>query len=200
MRVHLSLVFAAVVLAGCNRATPDVSSEPVADNAVPNAQSTKVVRVSPRDNATDVDTRAPMQLHFSNGLTLATIGPESVRLLDSTGTPVPTRLGSDIEGDVVNIQPVEPLLAKTTYKIETTDKLIDKDGIAVTPFRSSFTTGDDRPPPVSDEGFRFAKTKVDDEHGPTAIAVGPDWNIYVSTYNGVFYRLRIDPEDGAIHG
>ena len=73
---------------------------------------------------------------------------------------------------------------------------MDKDGTAVTPFRSSFTTGDDRPPATPTEGFRFTKTKVDDEHGPTAIAVGPDGNVYVSTYNGVFYRLRIDPKTG----
>ena len=75
-------------------------------------------------------------------------------------------------------------------------KLIDKDGVAVAPFRSSFTTGDDRPPAAPKEGFRFTKTKIDDEHGPTAIAVGPDGNVYVSTYNGVFYRLRIDPKTG----
>ncbi|MCI0360264.1 MAG: hypothetical protein L0211_17440 [Planctomycetaceae bacterium] len=32
---------------------------------------------------------------------------------------------------------------------------------------------------------RYTKTKVDEEHGPTAIAIGPDGNVYVATYNGI---------------
>src|SRR5262245_24022093 len=194
MRINHWAAFAVVVLAGCNRGTPNVTAEP------PAAKSTKVVQVSPPDKSVDVDPRAPLQLHFSNGLTLTTITADSVRLLNAAGTPVPARLGSDIEGDVVNVQPNDPLPGRTAFTIEVTDKLIDRDGVAVAPFRSSFTTGDDRPPPSPGEGFRFAKTKVDDEHGPTAIAVGPDGNNYVSTYNGHVYRLRIDPKTGLSTG
>src|SRR5262245_11578775 len=106
MRVHLGAAFAVVVLAGCGRGTPDPTSVPSPDknlrqpddNAEPPARSTRVVQVSPPDKATDVDTRAPVQLHFSNGLKLNTLSSDSVRLLNSTGTPVPARLGSDIEG------------------------------------------------------------------------------------------------------
>jgi glucose/arabinose dehydrogenase len=159
-------------------------------------EATKVVRVSPRDKATDVDVRAPVQIHFSNGLKLATLTADSVRLLDPAGSPVPARLGSDIEGDVVTLQPRERLLPRTPYVIEVNRTLTDKEGVAVVPFRSSFTTGDDLAPVVPREGFRYTKTKIDDEHGPTAIAVGPDGNVYVSTYNGIFYRLRIDPKTG----
>ena len=36
-------------------------------------EPTKVVRVNPRDKATGVDVRASVQLHFSNGLKLATL-------------------------------------------------------------------------------------------------------------------------------
>ena len=61
---------------------------------------------------TDVDPRAPVQIHFSNGLKLTTISADSVRLLDAAGTPMPARLGSDIEGDVVNLQPTKPLLPR----------------------------------------------------------------------------------------
>ncbi len=164
--------------------------------AVAQDAQTKVVRVAPRDKATDVDVQAPLQIHFSNGLKLATITADSVRLLNSAGMTVPAKLGSDIEGDVVNLQPTRRLLPRTTYTIEVNDKLIDKDEVAVAPFRSSFTTGDDVPLAIPKEGFRFTKTKVDDEHGPTAIAVGPDGNVYVSTYNGIVYRLRIDPQTG----
>src|SRR5262245_11166336 len=210
MRVRLWAAFAVVVLAGCSRATPDASLMPFADKdlrrlddkakAEPPAKSTKIVRVSPRDKAKDVDVRAPVQIHFSNGLKLATIRADSIRLLNSAGTPIPSRLGSDLEADVVNLKPVKPLLPRSSYTIEVTRKLIDKDGVAVAPFRSSFTTGDDLPPVASKKGFRFAKTRIDAEHGPTAIAVGPDRNVYVSTYNGVFYRLRIDPKTGASLG
>jgi outer membrane protein assembly factor BamB len=158
--------------------------------------STKVVLVSPHDEATDVDVQAPVQIHFSNGLTLVTITAGSVRLVHSSGAPVPARLSSDIEGDVVTLQPTQRLLPRTSYVIEVNGNLIDKEGVAVVPFRSSFTTGDDVPPVTPQAGFRYTKTKVDDEHGPTAIAIGPDGNVYVSTYNGVFYRLRIDPKTG----
>src|SRR5262245_531593 len=161
----------------CLTCAPGFATEPV-------AKSTKVVRVNPRDKATDVDPRAPVQVHFSNGLKLLTLDADSVRLLTSVGATVQARLGSDIEGDVVNLRPVKPLSPRSSYTIEVTSKLIDKDGGAVTAFRSSFTTGVDRPPAEPREGFRFAKAKVDDERGPTAIAVGPDGNIYVSTYDG----------------
>jgi glucose/arabinose dehydrogenase len=156
--------------------------------------------VSPRDKATGVDPRAPVQIHFSNGLKLDTLTAAGVRLLTSAGSAVPAKLGSDIEGDVVNVQPRDPLKPRTSYVIEVTGKLIDKEGAAVVRFRSSFTTGDDRGPAVAREGFRFTKAKVDDERGPTAIAVGPDGNVYVSTYEGVFYRLRIDPKTGLASG
>src|SRR5262245_35294818 len=168
--------------------------------AEPPAKATKVVLVDPRDKKTDANLRASVEIHFSNGLKLTTLGTDSVRLLDPTGKQVPARLGSDIEGDVVNIQPASPLRPRTSYTVEVTSKLIDKNGVAVTPFRSSFTTGEDRPAPPPREGFQFKKTKIDEEHGPTAIAVGPDGNIYVSTYNGAFYRLRIDPKTGSAIG
>ena len=92
------------------------------------------------------------------------------------------QLGSDLEGDVVNVQAKVRLRPRTTYTIEVTKQLIDKEGQPVAPFRSSFTTGDDRAAPIRSEGFQFTKTKIDDEHGPTAIAVGPDGNVYVATY------------------
>src|SRR5262245_60409012 len=69
--------------------------------------STKVVLVSPRDAATDVDVQAPVQIHFSNGLTLKTLTADSVRLVDPAGAPIEARLGSDIEGDVVSLQPTQ---------------------------------------------------------------------------------------------
>jgi len=163
------------------------------------AKSTKVVRVNPQDKATSIDLRAPVQVHFSNGLKLATLTADAVRLLDSDGKPVPAKLGSDIEGDVVTLKPAGRLLPRMSYVIEVTQKLIDRDGNPVVPFRSSFATGDDRAITPRD-GFRYSKTKIDDEHGPTAIAVGPDRNVYVSTYNGILYRLRIDPKTGLATG
>jgi len=152
---------------------------------------TTVVQVNPRDGATGVNLQSTVEIHFSNGLKLTTITPDSIRLLNSAGVPVRARLGSDIEADVVNIQPGERLMPQTSYTIEVNRKLIDKEGVAVVPFRSSFTTGSDLPAATQAEGFHFTKTKVDDESGPTAIAVGPDGHLYVATYYGNLYRLRI---------
>jgi len=160
------------------------------------AEPTRVVLVSPRDKAANVGVQTLVQIHFSNGLQLKTITDDAVRLLNPAGQPVDARLGSDIEGDVVNLQPTASLALKTTYSVEVNGKLIDKEGSPVAGFRSSFTTGADVPRPASSDGFRYAKTKAADVHGPTAIAVGPDGNVYVSTYDGILYRLRIDPETG----
>ncbi len=70
-------------------------------------KATTVVMVTPRDGANRGQRECPVQIHFSNGLKLATLTADSVRLLDSAGKPVPAQLGSDIEGDVVNLQPTE---------------------------------------------------------------------------------------------
>jgi glucose/arabinose dehydrogenase len=165
----------------------------------PSSETTRVVSVSPGDGAKDVDVRRPVQIHFSDGLTLRTLGPESVRLLDPDLGPVPAQLGSDIEGDVVNVQPRRPLMPRSLYTVEVNRGLLDRRGSPVPPFRSTFTTGADAAP-VAGEGFRFGKAKVDDQTGPTAIAVGPDGHVYAATYTGIVYRLRMDPRTGRSTG
>ena len=153
--------------------------------------ATTVVSVNPARGATDVDVQAVVQIHFSNGLRVPTITPESVRLLGPDGAAVAAQLGSDIEADVVNLQPRERLKPRTSYTIEI-GSLVDRDGGAVSPFTSAFTTGADAPAPAPGDGFRFSKRKVDDENGPTAIATGPDGHLYVATYYGHLFRLVID--------
>ena len=157
---------------------------------------TKVVQISPRDGATNVNQQNTVEIHFSNGLKLTTIHSNSIRLLNAAALPVRSRLGSDIEADVVHIQPADRLTPHTSYTVEVNGALVDKEGVPVAPFRSSFTTGAEVPPTLHGQGFQFAKTKVDEEPGPTAIAVGPDGHVYVATYYGSFYRLRINPTTG----
>jgi glucose/arabinose dehydrogenase len=163
-------------------------------------QPTTVVSVTPRDKANGVAVDGTLQIHFSTGLTIRSITADSVRLLDDAGKAVPAQLGSDLEADVVTVQPKGKLRPHASYTLEITGRLIDKEGKAVAPFRSSFTTGAPRAPAAAAKGFQFRKTKVDGEHGPTAIAVGPDGNVYVATYEGQFYRLRIDPKTGLSAG
>jgi glucose/arabinose dehydrogenase len=163
-------------------------------------EPTRVVLVSPRDKATEVNVETLVQIHFSTGLKLETITADSVRLLDPAGKSVACKLGSDIEGDVVNLQPSARLTGQTTYTLEVNGKLKGKEGNPVTAFRCTFSTGADVPRAMASEGFRYKKTKIDEELGPTAIAIGPDGNVYVSTYNGIVYRLRIDPETGLSAG
>jgi glucose/arabinose dehydrogenase len=169
-------------------------------SAAHSTKPTTVVMVTPRDSQIGFNIRSPLQVHFSNGLTLSSLNGDNLRLLDATGKPVSAKLGSDIEGDVVNIQPADRLSPESTYTIEVTSKLIDRDSAPVTPFRSSFTTGALVAAPTPIDGFQFTKTKIDDESGPTAIAVGPDGNIYFSTYYGHVYRLRIHPATGLATG
>ncbi len=164
--------------------------------AEPQSAPTKVVLVTPRNGATGVDVQAIVQVHFSNGLTLTSFTADSVRLLDDSGTPVAAQRGSDLEADVVNLQPDERLSPRSTYTLEVLDTLLDKEGVAVEPHRSSFTTGEDSGAPLPAEGFQFSRTSVDEEQGPTAIAVGPDGHLYVCTYYGIVFRLQISPETG----
>jgi glucose/arabinose dehydrogenase len=164
------------------------------------AAPTRVVLVEPRDGAVDVDPETILRIHFSNGLDPAAVAAEAVRLLDPAGVPVPARLGSDLEADVVNLQPRERLRPRSAYRLEVRPGLVDRDGAPVAAFASSFRTGAPAAPPVPGDGFRHSKTKVDDEKGPTAIAVGPDGHVYVSTYEGIVYRLRIDAGTGLAAG
>jgi glucose/arabinose dehydrogenase len=163
-------------------------------------EKTRVASVTPRDRTTDVELDVVVQVHFTTGLSLRTISADTVRLLDAQGAPVPTRLGFDLEGDVVNIRSQGQLKPQAGYTVEVKDRLIDKQGASVAAFRSSFTTGSTSQQVLRAEGFQFAKTKIDDEHGPTAIAIGPDGNVYVATYEGALYRLRLDAKSGRVTG
>ena len=164
------------------------------------AAGTTVVSVSPADGATEVNVDAVVQVHFSGGLTLASITAESVRLTGPEDAPVAARLGSDIEADVVNIRPLERLRPRTQYAVRVAASLKDRNGAAVKPFTSSFTTGADAPRAAGGDGFQFTKARADEEKGPTAIAAGPDGNIYVATYYGAVYRLRVDARTGLSAG
>jgi glucose/arabinose dehydrogenase len=157
---------------------------------------TRIVQISPRAGATNVSPQAGVEIHFSDGLTLTSINSNSIRLLNSAGRPVSAQLGSDLEADVVHLQPRERLLPQAAYTVELNGRLRDRNGLAVAPFRSSFTTGIDVASIVRGAGFQFTKTKVDDEAGPTAIAVGPDGHVYLATYAGALHRLEIDPASG----
>lgn len=163
-------------------------------------KQTKVVKVSPNNQAASVAVDSIISVHFSNGLTLSSITSDSIRLLDAAGVPVAVKLGSDLEADIVNVRPLQRLKPRSVYQLEITDRLIDRGDAAVKPFRSSFTTGNDPQVLVQAKGFQFSKTKIDEQHGPTAIAVGPDDHVYVATYEGILYRLRIDPETGQASG
>lgn|SRR5688572_29768441 len=71
----------AVWLAGC-RGAPPAGRPP-----------TRVVSVSPREGAVDIDPRAHAQIHFSTGFELSTIAADAIRLLGPDSAPVPGRLG-----------------------------------------------------------------------------------------------------------
>jgi len=117
-------------------------------------EPTRVVLVSPRDKAIEVNVDTLVQIHFSTGLKLETLTADSVRLLDPAGKPVACKLGSDIEGDVVNLKPSARLARQTTYALEVNSKLKGKEGTPVAAFHSTFSTGADVPRSASSEGFR----------------------------------------------
>jgi hypothetical protein len=172
------------------------SDDVAADEVVPGDRPTRVVSTTPDEGATEVAVDAVLQVHFSTGLTLTTVTAESIRLVDAGEALVPSQLGTDLEGDVVSLRPHRRLRPNVTYTLEVTDRVLDREGNPVAPFHASFTTGSHRQAQSDVEGFQFSTTRIDGEHGPTAIAVGPDGHAYVATYEGRFYRLLIDAQTG----
>jgi hypothetical protein len=157
----------AVWLAGC-RGAPPAERPP-----------TRVVSVSPREGAVDIDPRAHAQIHFSTGLELGTIAADAIRLLGPDSAPVQGRLGFDIEGDVVNLQPARPLLSEAAYSLEGRLLVCFYEGahtVHTFALSSDGKSVTDERPLVGrdDESLRFTQ--------PLDLAVHPGARIYVADF------------------
>jgi glucose/arabinose dehydrogenase len=150
-----------------------------------------VVSVDPADVATDVPANASVTLGLSHPVSSASITPETVKILDPTGSQVPGIYNTDGAGALVGFTPSERLALGTTYSVRVTSDLRDVDGYRFAEFTSTFTTSTSPPPST---GIAFEKVPFDVVGGPTSVVLGPDGRLYASTAVGQILRWDLTTE------
>ncbi|WP_017444946.1 Ig-like domain-containing protein [Gayadomonas joobiniege] len=123
-------------------------------------------------------------VRFSEAMSAASFGSESVKLYDVTGgwTIVNTRLQLDASGQVLLIEPTSNLLPENRYYVEITNRLEDTDGDTL---RSS----------VGDY-FTTTATKVADSIAPEIIQFSPalnEKNVAINSYFSAQFNEVVNP-------
>jgi glucose/arabinose dehydrogenase len=127
-------------------------------------------------------------LQLSDGADAATVGTNSVKLLNPAGDQLTGSYNTDAVGKVISFTPAARLAALTTYRIRTTTALKDTSGRSFAAYSASFTTGDSGIPPT---GLPFTRAAVGSLNAPTAVTVGPDGRLYVATAWGLIRRYTL---------
>ncbi len=153
----------------------------------------QIVDITPADKAEGVSTETAIQAHLSGRFDPSTVGTNSVRLWQGKKR-IPARITSDL-GGVITISPEAPFAPQTDYRVEITSSLKSAGGESVTPFSSTFRTGE-----AAEKGERslppFKKTKIGGAEGITSLGLGPDGALYAATWEGELVRWRLDPKTG----
>ncbi len=148
----------------------------------------RVLDVDPTDGAKDVFVTTSVTLSLSEGVDTATIGSNSVQLLDPTGSQISGAYNSDAAGALVSFTPSDRLFENTTYSVRTTSSLLTTSGQSFVPFESSFTTGSGGIPPAP---LSFDRLAVSDVSGPTSLTIGPDGKLYAANAIGEIRRYTL---------
>ena len=124
-----------------------------------------------------------------------TLNEGSVRLLKvGEKAPVPARLNTSAAGDVVVLQPLEPLEFDTQYQLDVLPALKDTGGKGFSRYTMNFTTAAGR------DAIRypaaFEKVHLPSTHGVryTGLTVGPDHKLYACTYDGRVTRFTLNSD------
>ncbi|HUR18796.1 MAG TPA: Ig-like domain-containing protein [Acidimicrobiales bacterium] len=155
-----------------------------------------VLDSDPRNGTTGVFVTSSVTLSLSTSADRNTIGPNSVKLLDPTGTQVTGVYNSDAAGSLISFTPGSALAPNTTFTVQTTSGLLSTAGTPFELFRSTFTTGSQGVPPAATSFDRFAIGAVT---GPTVVTFGPDGKLYVANAIGQIMRYTIG-SDGTATG
>jgi regulation of enolase protein 1 (concanavalin A-like superfamily) len=171
--------------------TSDLAATPV-DQGRPTVRS-----VAPVNGATGVSPSAFVSAdlimpNVGGGVDETTMNETTVRLVKTAdGTPVPATRNTSGGGDVIVLQPLQPLEAQTGYTFAITDGLKDLTGAAFVPFTSGFSTGDPGAPPPPTIAFDKVALPTATGFTFTSVTIGPDGKLYAATLSGQIVRWVI---------
>ncbi|CAH0999303.1 hypothetical protein LEM8419_00601 [Neolewinella maritima] len=177
----------------------------VASSGVP-----RVTAVLPRDGAVGVSPSTSVsanELFLPNGrngvfgVDNSTISPQTVRLFKlPSNTAVPATTNGTGGGDAINLTPLFPLEANTTYRFEV-DGVKDLTGVAFAAFSSTFTTSTGVTGGGGDlDAVSFTSGgKVATQARYTSLEIGPDGRLYGLSIDGVVDRFDV-ADDGTLSG
>ena len=153
-------------------------------------------------SAVDVDTFVSIDVRLPNtghGVDPATLTADSVmlrRLHD--GTIVAAAVNTSAAGDSIVLTPHAALSPLSRYRLTVTDRVRDTAGAAFHEYTVEFTTGVVAPTGgLSNVRFTRQPQARTNGHAYTAVAFGPDGNLYAATRQGFVIRFSLDA-DGQI--
>ncbi|QOV88697.1 PQQ-dependent sugar dehydrogenase [Humisphaera borealis] len=128
----------------------------------------------------------------------ATVNSGSVRLIRKLDSwIVPARVNTSAAGDALVLQPEQALSPNTYYRFEILPALKDTAGASFKPFRTGFTTGGAGEASTMPVAFEKIELPLTAGRMYTAVAVGPDGDLYAATYTGDLLRCSLH-SDGTI--
>ena len=169
----------------------------------------RITGVLPRDGAVGVSPSTSVsanELFLPNGrngvfgIENASITPQTVQLFKlPSNTEVPATVNGTGGGDAINLTPLFPLEASTTYRF-VVDGVTDLTGVPFARFTSTFTTS--TAPTGGGGGDLDAVSftnggKVATQARYTSLEIGPDQRLYGLTIDGIIDRFDI-AEDGTL--
>lgn len=161
--------------------------------------------ITPKAFATGVNLDAPVtaEVKLPNGpLNEKTLTSSTVRLYKSNDNSVVSAVvNTSGGGDVIVLQPSQPLAANTGYRIEISQSVQDATGKPFAPFSSAFTTGTTMSEPRTAEVFEKVSLGADAAGRTfTSVVIGPDHKLYAATITGEIcrYAINVDGTLGAV--
>ena len=153
----------------------------------------QVEKVTPQDQAKNVELAPLIQIHTSEAFDPKTVTRDAFQLLDAKGERVPIRVSSDL-GGVVTVSVMSTLLPDQEYRLKVLRGLKSSKGKSIKPFESSFrtTANPDQNAKQVPKHFRFTKTRIDKRDGVCGIALSPFGDLFSCTWDGGLYRQKLD--------
>jgi glucose/arabinose dehydrogenase len=132
--------------------------------------------------------------HRASGVDAATLNNDSVKLYrTSDHQPVNARINTSGSGDVVVLQPIDPLDLNTSYTFELNDQVTDGTGTSFQPYRITFTTTGDAHYQTFPAAFQ--KVQLPTANGRfTSITIGSDHRLYAATFQSDILRFPINTD------
>jgi len=156
----------------------------------------EIYSTEPGDGAQDVNPESAIQFFVDEQFDAKTIKRDTVQLLDAEGKALDVVLTPDL-GGAVTVSPAKPLQPNAKYTLKVSSKLKSASGEALKPFTGTFWTGTKRVLALENEPA-FAKTRIDSGEGYVSCSIGPDGNLYVTTWTGDIVRLLLDEKTGGL--